>query len=87
MFETVYIDMKDIFKNEEFDALFSKVQNEIEEYIQTNEIELEDELSVENLVMWQRTPSGHYFIHPTEKCPENLKVIVVNIITKNNPTL
>ena len=79
--------MKDIFKNEEFDALFSKVQNEVEEYIEENDIELEDDLSVENLIMWQMTPSGHYFVHPTEKCPENLKPVIVGIITKHNPTL
>jgi hypothetical protein len=79
--------MKDIFKNEEFEALFSKVQNDVKEYIEVNNIELEDELSVENLIMWQMTPSGHYFVHPTEKCPENLKAVVVNIITKHNPTL
>ena len=79
--------MKDIFKNKEFETLFSKVQNDVKDYVEENNVELDDDLTVENLIMWQMTPSGHYFVHPTEKCPENLKPVVMSIITKHNPTV
>ncbi|MEQ5791088.1 hypothetical protein J4E06_08510 [Muricauda sp. NFXS6] len=75
------------FRNDEFDQLFKKVQNEVKSFIEEKGIELKGELLPENLVMWQMNNAGTYLVHPSDSCPEDLKDSVMEIIIKHNPTI
>ncbi len=84
---TKIIIMSFTFKNEEFDKLFKTVKKEVKSYIEENEIELEEGVSAENIVMWQRNQVGEYLVHPSDSCPRDLENQVLAIITRHNPTL
>lgn len=79
--------MSFIFKNEEFDNLFQKILLDLATYLEENEIELEDDTTVEDIVMWQRNQIGEYLVHPSDKCPKNIEAKVLAIILKHNPTI
>jgi myosin-crossreactive antigen len=79
--------MSFIFKNEEFDKLFQKILLDLETYLEEHEIKLEDDTTVEDIVMWQRNRIGEYLVHPSDKWPKNIEPKVLAIILKHNPTI
>ncbi|HDZ04692.1 MULTISPECIES: hypothetical protein [Maribacter] len=78
--------MSYILKNEEFDKYFQNILLDLETYLEENEMELENDIIVEDIVMWQRNRIGEYLVHPSDKCPKNIKGKVLAIILKHNPT-
>lgn len=79
--------MTSIFKNEEFDKLFKKVQNDVKSFVEEKQLEFEDGVLPENFVMWQMNNAGEYLVHPSDSCPEDIKDSIMEIIRKHNPTL
>lgn len=79
--------MKDIFRNTEFEEIFQKVKDDVNSYLVNNRREEKDNLTTDDIIMWQRNQLGHYLVHPSHKCPENIKDDILSIIAKHNPTL
>jgi glutathionyl-hydroquinone reductase len=79
--------MKDLLKNEEFEIIFQKVKNEVNDFIKSRDIEFGEGVSIDDIIMWHRPQSGDYLVYPSEKCPKEIKNIIISIIKKNNPTL
>gem|GEM_PF-2879257 len=79
--------MENLLRNEEFNNLFENVKKQIGEYLEENEIKLDENISIDDIIMWQRNLIGEYLVHPSEKCPKNIEQIVLTIIRKNNPTI
>lgn len=77
--------MNNIFKDDEFESLFSKVKEEVEPILDTYQQALNNKLEVDEIIMWQRFQNGEYIVIPTEKCPEQIKKQVLAVIYKYNP--
>lgn len=77
--------MKNIFENTEFNSLFNKVKDEIKPLLDTHQQNNKTKLMVEEVVMWQKSRDNIYFVTPTEKCPNEIRSQVLDIIYKFNP--
>jgi len=74
---------KNIFENPEFEQKFQRVRNSIEQYLSEKEYDL-DELTVDELIWWKDIGKMR-IIEVTEKCPNDIKNIVTELIKKEFP--
>jgi len=74
---------KNIFENPEFEQKFQRVKTSIEKYISEKEYDL-GELTIDELIWWKGIGKTR-IIEATEKCPNDIKNIVTNLIKKEFP--
>ena len=74
---------KNILQNPEFENRFNQLNESIKSHLNEINYSLED-LEIDEIIGWQDWGKQKY-IYATDKCPENIKNVITDLIKKEFP--